>query len=322
MSSLIKNNVSTLPGTVLQRYAPVLLLIIFSTVVGIISPTFLSMNNFVNISQQIVPVGIISLGMMFVIITGGIDFVAGWGVAIAAVTTGVVFSLTENIFLSVGIAILIGLIIGITNGLIITRLKLQPFIVTLAVMSIVQGLTYVLSSGRYIFVRHEVYDFIGRGNLFGLPNSFIILVLVYVLGYILQNRTKLGTYTYAIGDNEEGARLAGIDIKKYKVLVYIISGLCMAIASIVIISRISLVTPTVGGIRILLDSVAAVIIGGTSITGGKGTVQGTFIGVILIGLISNALNLLNVPPVYQDVFKGGVIILALFFDVIANKARK
>ncbi len=147
------------------------------------------------------------------------------------------------------------------------------------------------------------------------------LLALYAIGYLMLNYTKLGAYTFALGDNEEGARLAGIPINRYKTILYIMSGVCMGMAAIIIISRIALVASNLAGVSLLLDAVASVILGGTSINGGSGTVEGTLIGVVLVGMISNALNLLNVPPVFQDVFKGGVIILALYYQVLTKPAR-
>jgi ribose transport system permease protein len=266
-------------------------------------------------------VGIVALGLMFIIISGGIDLSAGFGVALSIVCTGMVFGFTKNIVLAIIASIVVGMILGTLNAVIITRIGLQPFIVTLATMSIAQGLTQILSTGQIVFFSHPVLAYLGRGRILHAPTSTVILLVLYAIGYLILNYTKLGAYTFALGDNEEGARLAGIPINRYKTILYIMSGVCMGMAAIIIISRIALVAANLAGVSLLLDAVASVILGGTSINGGSGTVEGTLIGVVLVGMISNALNLLNVPPVFQDVFKGGVIILALYYQVLTRPAR-
>ena len=306
---------------VFQAYGPVILLVIFAVVVAALNPRFLSITNLINISMQIVPVGIVSLGLMFVIISGGIDLSAGFGTALCIVCTGIVFGVTKNIVLSIIASIAVGIVLGNVNAIFVTRVGIQPFIVTLAMMSVAQGLTQILATGQIVFFSHPFLSFLGRSRLLSVPVSFIFLVLLYVIGYLILNYTKLGAYTYALGDNEEGARLAGIPILRYKTILYILSGVCMGMAAIIIISRVALVAANLAGISLLLDAVASVILGGTNVNGGSGTIQGTFIGVILVGMISNALNLLNVPPVFQDVFKGSVIILALYYQVLLKPAR-
>ncbi len=311
-------------SSALERYGPLIFLIGFSIFAGLLNPRFLSITNLVNLSQQIVPMGIVSLGLTFVIITGGTDLSAGWGVSLIGIVTGVLYGVYDNVMIAVMAALLCGLAIGATNGFLVTKVGIPPFVVTLATMSIAEGLTYAVSAGKYIFVQHPFFTALGRGMILGIPINFLILIATYCLGYVILNKTKLGVYTYSIGGNEEGARLAGINIEKWKMVIYIMSGVCMTLAAIITMARISLVTPNIGGPSLLLDSIAAVIIGGTSISGGKGTVHGTFIGVVLMGAIGNTLNLLNVPAVFQDVFKGLVIILALHMEkgIILIKATR
>ncbi len=304
-----------------QSYGPVILLVLFAGIVAAVNPRFLSAPNLINISMQIVPVGIISLGAMFVIISGGIDLSAGFGTALAIVCTGIVFRITGNIVLAILAAIVVGIVLGNFNAFFITRLRIQPFVVTLASMSVAQGLTQILATGMIVFFSHPFLSFLGRARFLYIPVSAYFLVLLYIIGYLILNYTKLGAYTYALGDNEEGARLAGIPVNRYKRILYSLSGICMGMAAIVIISRVALVAANLAGISLLLDSIASVILGGTNANGGAGTIQGTFVGVILVGMISNALNLLNVPPVFQDVFKGVVIILALYYQVLTKPTR-
>ncbi len=306
----------------LQSYGPVILLVLFAAIVAAVNPRFLSVPNLVNISQQIVPVGIVSLGAMLVIISGGIDLSAGFGVALSIICTGIVFGITKNIVLAMVASIIVGITLGFFNSIFITRIGIQPFIVTLASMSVAQGLTQLLSTGKIVFFNLPFLAFLSRGRLLFIPISTLFLIFLYVIAYLVLNYTKLGAYTYALGDNEEGARLAGIPSNRYKTVLYIISGVCMGMAAVIIISRVALVASNLAGTSLLVDTIASVILGGTSASGGSGTVQGTFVGVILVGMISNALNLLNVPPVFQDVFKGVVIILALYYQVAPKPMRR
>lgn len=302
----------------LQDYGNILLLVVIAAIMSVLNPRFLTAVNFINLSKQIVPTGLLAIGLMFVIISGGIDLSAGFGVSLSAVLMGVVYLGTENLWLALLAAIGAGIVMGIVNGLIITKLKILPFIATLATMSIFQGLTYLFSFGRLAWVRHPFTKFLGGGTVAAVPFAFLLLIAVYLVGGLVLNRSKLGTYAIAIGNNEESAVLAGIDVNRYKLYLYALAGFCTSLGAIVLISRLEMTAPTIGGVSLLLDAIAATIIGGTSMMGGKGTARGTFIGVIIIILIGNALNLLNIDPNYRDVFKGLVIIGVLFFDRGAN----
>ena len=298
----------------LRDYGNILLLVLIAAIMSVLNPRFLTIGNFINLSKQIVPTGLLAIGQMFVIIAGGIDLSAGFGVSLSAVLMGVVFLGTANLWLALLMAIGAGIVMGILNGLVITRLRLLPFITTLATMTIFQGLTYIFSFGRLAWVRHPFTKFLGGGTVASVPFAFLLLIVVYLVGGLVLNRTKLGTYAIAIGNNEESAVLAGINVDRYKLYLYALAGFCTSLGAIVLISRLEMTAPTIGGISLLLDAIAATIIGGTSMTGGKGTARGTFIGVIIIILIGNALNLLNVNPNYREVFKGLVIIGVLFYD--------
>jgi ribose transport system permease protein len=302
----------------LKDYGNVLLLIIIAVVMSFLNPRFLSLANIINLSKQMVPTGLLALGLMFVIISGGIDLSAGFGVSLSAVLMGVVFLKSKNLWLALLVTIAVGILMGLLNGLIITKLKILPFITTLATMSIFQGLTYIFSFGRLAWVKHPFTRFLGGGTLFAVPFAFIFLAVCLLLGGLILTRLKLGTYAIAIGNNEESAVLAGIDVVRYKIYLYVLSGICTSLCAIILISRLEMTAPTIGGIPLLLDAIAATIIGGTSLMGGKGSIRGTFIGVVIIILIVNTLNLLNIAPNYRDVFKGLVIIAVLFFDRAVN----
>lgn len=304
-----------------QRLVPLGILVVFAAIVGSFNPRFLGFDNLSNLSGQIAPSGIAAVGIMVVILSGGIDFSPAYGVALGVVTAGVVFGQTESAVLSIATAFGVGLGVGAVNGILVTKGGIQPFITTLGTLSITQGLTLIVSQGKIVFIRHPLFQLIGSGRLAGIPVAFFILLAVYVAASALLRYTKLGVYAYAMGDNEQGAILAGVNIDLYKFLLYVFSGACMALSAVVLMSRISMVAASVAGVSLLLDAIAAIILGGTRITGGYGTVIGTLVGVLLVGMIGNALNLLNVPAVAQDVFKGGVIIIALITEMALTRRR-
>jgi len=318
LKSVTNNNKSFNEINFLKNYGNILLLVLVAIIMVILNPRFLSLRNILNLSKQIAPTGIMALGAMFIIMSGGIDLSMGFGVSLVAVVLGIVYLNTDSILLAIIVSLITGVLMGVLNGVIITKLKMLPFITTLATMSIFQGLAYLFLFGKMAWVRHPFTVFLGNGNIFGIPFPFIFLLIIYFIGYLILNHFKLGVYTIAIGNNEEGVIFAGVNVDKYKFYLYVLSGVLTSICAILLISRLQMTTPTIGGISILLDAIAATIIGGTALTGGKGSVRGTFIGVIIIILIGNILNLLNIDPNYRDVFKGMVIITVLFFDRAVN----
>jgi len=305
-----------------QKLGPIFLVLFYSLFVFLIKPRFLSIPNLANVAQQIVPIGLIALGQTFVLISGGIDLSTGSIIALSSVTMGVVFGLTNNIWLAILAAITISLCIGVLNSFLIAKVKLPAMIVTLSTMSISMGLVLiVMGVMKYVFfISHPFLYLFGGERIFNIPYSFILLIFVFLLGYLVYNHTKLGIHTRASGSNELSARLAGISIDRNMIAIYMLSSLLAGLGGVIITCRMAIVQPIIGAsMTMLLESIAAVIIGGTSLLGGRGTIQGTFIGVILIGLISNSLNVLNINPNLQDVFRGTVLIFILFFDRIVNR---
>jgi len=320
----MKKNQSVLSQALLsflKNYSFVFILVAISLLITFFNPDFLTFRNWQNLTKQMVPTALLALGLMFVMVSGGIDLSVGFGISLSAVILGIAYLGTNNIYISIFSALACGLLMGLTNGLIITGLKILPFIATLATMSIFQGLTYIFSFGRLAWVKHPVTSFLGEGTFLGIPIIFIFLVLIYAVGFLIFYKTKIGTYAIAIGDNEESARLAGISINKYKMILYLLAGIFTALAAIVLIMRLEMTAPTIGGTGILLDAIAATVLGGTSLMGGKGNVIGTFFGSITITVIGNALNLLNISANYRDVFKGVVIILVLILDRVINAEK-
>jgi ribose transport system permease protein len=302
----------------LRSILPVLAaLIIISVVMGILSPNFLTVDNIRNVIMQASINAVLAAGLTFVIITAGIDLSVGSVVAFAGIVLG--FALHGGVpFLpAVVICLLAGSLCGLVNGFLITKGKLPPFIVTLGMMSIARGVALMLNNGRPISGFSETFRFIANGSFIGIPILIWITILVYVIGFIILRKTPFGRYVYAIGGNEEAARLSGINTKKVLLFVYIISGFLAGLAAIMLTSRINSAQPT-AGLMYELQAIAATVIGGTSLMGGYGFISGTIVGALLISVISNGLNLLNVSSFLQQVVIGSVIILAVLVDSLKN----
>jgi ribose/xylose/arabinose/galactoside ABC-type transport system permease subunit len=288
--------------------------IIFS----ILSPSFLTIDNFVNVALQIAIYGILAVGMTLVIITGGIDLSVGSLVALSAVAAAAVMEKFSgqprlSILLAVALGIGLGLVAGSFSGLMITRLRVPPFIVTLALMTIGRGLAFILTGGFSIGNLPLGFGFLGRGHLGPVPIPVITMALVFAAGYLVLSKSQYGRYLYAIGGNEEASRLSGINTKRVIQRVYLINGGLAGLAGITLASRLGAGVPN-SGLQYELDVIAAVVVGGTSLMGGTGSVMGTFWGTVFIGILNNGLNLANVDPYTQKVALGVVILLAVLLD--------
>ncbi|MDN5353128.1 MAG: ribose transport system permease protein [Clostridiales bacterium] len=302
---------------ILTKYRSVIGLVLFSLVIAVINDRFLTVSNILNVLRQTSINAIIAAGMTFVILTGGIDLSIGSTLAYTgAVGAFLVFS-GFHPAIAVALALLLGLAIGLANGVIISKGRLQPFIVTLATMTIVRGATMVFTDGKPISTGYEAFGDlfykIGAGYFLGIPNPVVIMLVTFVVVYFILNHTTFGRYVYAIGGNEEAAALSGINVNRIKTIVYGINGMLAALAGIIITSRLSSAQPT-AGTGYELDAIAAVVLGGTSLAGGVGSIFGTVIGALIIGILNNALNLLNVSSYYQLLLKGLVILIAVLLD--------
>ena len=299
------------------KYKSLIGLVLLITVVSILSPSFLSTKNIFNILRQTSVNAIIAAGMTFVILTGGIDLSVGSILAISGAICATLLASGQSIIVGVLAAIAIGALVGFLNGFIISKGKLQPFIATLATMTVLRGLTLVFTDGKPITLGSSDlainFGKIGGGVIFGIPTPAIIMLVIFVLCAYILNNTKMGRYTYALGSNEEATKLSGLNTDKIKIWVYTISGILSAVAGIIITSRLYSAQPT-AGTGYELDAIAAVVLGGTSLTGGKGKISGTIIGALIIGVLSNALNILDVSSYYQMMVKGAVILLAVLLD--------
>lgn len=303
-----------------QNLGTILALIILMVFVSILNPTFLQANNLMNLMRQLIINGFIALGMTFVILTGGIDLSVG---STLALTSAIFAGLLQN-GVNTGLAILItvglGLVLGLINGLLITKGKLAPFIVTLATMTIFRGLTLVYTDGRPIAGPKDnfAFKFLGKGQFFGIPFQVILFILAFLLLWIILNKTALGRKIYAVGGNEKASYISGINIDKVKICVYVVSSLMAVLSGLVLTSRLNSAQPTAGA-AYEMDAIAAVVLGGTSMTGGSGSLTGTLIGILILGVLNNGLNLLGVSSFYQQIVKGIVILIAVLIDRKRNK---
>ncbi|WP_105616077.1 ABC transporter permease [Vallitalea okinawensis] len=295
------------------KYKSLLGLIVLCIIIALLNPRFLTISNLRNVFTQISVNTIIAMGMTFVILTGGIDLSVGSILAFSGAVAASVMKSTGNVFLSIIVALVIGGLIGAINGVVISKGKLQPFIATLATMTIFRGVTYVFTNGIPISGLDQSFMIIGNGRLFGIPYPIIITIIIFIIAAYILNEMSFGRYVYAIGGNEDSARLSGISVNRIKSMVYVISGIAAAFSGIIVTSRIGSAGAT-AGTGYELDAIAAVVIGGTSLSGGEGSVTGTIIGALIIGVLNNGLNLMNVNPFYQSIVKGTVILIAVLLD--------
>jgi ribose transport system permease protein len=304
-----------------QKYGVVIAFIALLVILAIASPQFLTMNNMMTLLRQASINGLIAFGMTLVIITAGIDLSVGSALALSgALFAGLVVNLHVPVPLALVIALILGLLLGLLSGVLVGKAKLQPFIATLITMTVYRGLTLIYTDGRPIsnltseeYAMSGVLEFIGRGLVFGIPVPVIILFIAFILFYILLNKTVIGRSIYAVGSNEKTARLSGINTLKVKMFVYSVSGLMSALAALILVSRLNSAQPTLG-MGYELDAIAAVAIGGTSMEGGRGKITGTLLGVLIIAVLSNGMNILGISSYFQDVVKGLVILIAVLSD--------
>lgn len=305
----------------LRQYGIFIVFSIICLIISIISPQFLTVSNLTIIVTQVSINALLAFGVTFVIITGGIDLSLGSIVAVTGVSAAMLAHPdTYPILLPIFTGLSAGLLMGAFNGFIITKSKIAPFIVTLGTMTIGRGLALIISNGRPVSNLSDSFIFMGSGKILGIPFLIIILIFMFSLCSIILNKTILGRYIYALGGNEQAARASGINVNQVKMAVYSISGLLAGLAGILLTSRITTGQPNAGA-GFELDAIAAVVIGGTSTSGGKGSIAGTLIGVLLIGVINNGLDLLNVTSYYQQVVMGIIIIGAVVLDSLNQKSN-
>ncbi|MCR4408344.1 MAG: ribose ABC transporter permease [Anaerolineae bacterium] len=306
----------------LRRYSVVLILLALCVALTLLSKSFLTASNLLNVALQTSIVAIVAIGMTFTILTGGIDLSVGSVVALCgALAAGWVVRDGMNTYLAIGLALLIGCALGTISGLLIVKGNIPPFVATLSVMAIGRGLTLVYTQGKPIAGMDEDFVFWGTGKVGPIPVPVLILVLALAAAYVVLTRTRFGLYVYAIGGNEETARLAGIKTERIKIAVYVISGFTAALTGVLLTARLWSAQPT-AGVGLELDAIAAPVLGGTSLFGGVGSVGGTLVGAFIMGVLSNGLNLLEISAYYQRVIKGVVFILAVMLDLYTKRRRR
>ena len=295
----------------ISKYGILIVLGVMIAIMSFLSPRFLTVSNFFNISRQISVMAIVAVGMTFVILSAGIDLSVGSIVALTGIMVSFFIQRMDlPIFIAVMGGLAVGLAVGLGNGILIAKVRIPFFIVTLATMVIGRGLCFIITGGFPISQLGTGFQQIGRGYVGFLPVPVIIMFMIYAFAYLVLQHTSFGRYVYAIGGNEEAARLIGLPVDRIKIFIYGICGLTSGIAALILTSRMNSGDPNMGtGME--LDAIAAAVIGGTSITGGKGWIWGTLIGAYIMGILNNGLNMLDVSAYYQMAIKGLVILLAV-----------
>ncbi len=303
---------------ILARYGTFIALIALIVVAALLSPRFLSPVNLMNVLRQTAIVGVLGIGMTFVILTAGIDLSVGATLALSAVLLAGTLESTGNIVLAMLVAVLAGMAVGLGNGLGVTLGRVQPFVMTLGMLGIARSIAFLYTGGEPIPVLDRNFLTLGIGYLWRIPIPSVIFIAILVIAALVLRYTPFGRAVYAIGSNEEAARLSGIAVGRVKTLVYIISGATAGIGAILYCSQFAS-APPIAGEGYELDAIAAVVVGGTSLFGGQGGVIGTFFGALIIGILSNILNLMGVSPFAQPLAKGALIILAV---LIVGRGRR
>ncbi|WP_262429248.1 ABC transporter permease [Paratissierella segnis] len=308
-----KNKLSTF----MNKHGIIFILLVMIIVSTIMEPSFLNYKNLINVFRQISVTGPIAIGMTFVIINGGIDISVGGIVGLAGMVAMILMSKGYGILIALLAALAIGILVGFINGYYVSK-GLAPFIVTMSTNTILRGLAQLTTNGQPVWGIANGYEIFGQGYIGFVPVPVIIFLLVFAVAYIILNHTTIGRSVYAVGGNAESSRLSGISILKSKIFVYCISGILSAITAIVLTSRLASSDPTIG-LDYQVDAIAATVIGGTSMSGGEGRVEKTLVGILIIGILSNILNLAGVSPYIQQVVKGLIILGAVVWD---NSKRK
>ncbi|EEZ4380507.1 MULTISPECIES: ABC transporter permease [Escherichia] len=306
----------------LMRLAPLFSLIILVLFFSFSSPFFFNTENIMTIALQTSVIGIMAIGVTFVIITAGIDLSLGSVVAFSGVAVGICATLGLPLPVCIIAGVLAGGLCGYVNGLLVTKMTIPPFIATLGLMMSVRGINMVMTDGRAIyFADYPTFKTLAQGRLFDvLPYPVFYLVIVALVAAYILKKTVIGRYVYAVGSNEVAAHLSGIKVQRVKIFVYAFCGLLTGIAGVILASRLNSGQPTVG-VGYELEAIAAVVIGGTSLMGGIGTIGGTIIGAFIMSVLKNGLNLMGVSQFWQMVAMGVVVVAAVYLDTLRKKIR-
>jgi ribose/xylose/arabinose/galactoside ABC-type transport system permease subunit len=298
----------------LLDYNIILVLLILCVALSLYTNRFLNQENIINITRQVSINGILAIGMTMVVLTGGIDLSVGSLVALSGVVTAIgLRDQNFSIAMIIPVSILVGLIMGSVNGFFVAYCRAAPFVVTLAMMTAARGITYVYSKGRPISPLPADFLFIGKGNFGIIPIPVIIFMATFLLGYVILRHLRTGRYIYAVGGNETAAIVSGINAKRVKLFAYGFSGLLCGLAAVILTARVSAGLPQAGS-SYELDAIAATVIGGTSLSGGRGRLWGTLIGALILGVVNNGLDLMEITSFYQQIVKGVIILGAVLLD--------
>jgi ribose transport system permease protein len=308
-------------SNVLQQVLAFASLIVLFIFFSVASPNFYQFDNIIGILLSTAVTGILALGATIIIVTSGIDLSCGTVMTMASVMAGV-FTINLGVPVWIGVigGILTGAVAGLISGLAIAKMKIPPFIATLAMMMVAKGLALVISKATPIyFSAKPSFQQIAMGTFIpGIPNAVLIFFVMAIIGSVILSKTVIGRYIFALGSNEEATRLSGVNVNKWKIIIYMIAGIFTGVAGIVMASRLNSAQPALGqGYE--LEAIAAVVIGGTSLSGGTGTILGTVIGALIMSVLTNGLQILSVPDEWQTVVVGLVIILAVYGDVLRNR---
>ena len=303
-------------------FAPLILLVVFFVFFSMADSRILAADNLLQILVQAAPIAILGLGAMIVMISGGIDLSAGFGVSMCAVVGGLMLKDNGSLFEAVVFVLLTGIVIGLFNGFFVGFLNIQSFIVTLGSMTVIQGVTlYLATAGGVLVITNQQLKAIGIKSTLGIPNIVIVTALLVLIASFVIKRTSFGLRTFGIGSSLESTRVAGVPIVRQQFLIYIFSGICTALTALLLISRVSIVSPNIGGTNLMLDAITATVVGGTSIFGGRGSIVGTLLGALLISLITQAMSIIGVSSTSLDFFKGMTIVLALVLDTLLRETK-
>lgn len=307
--------------SILPRFALVAVVLFIVVIMSFLSPVFMTSRNLTNIFRQISINGIIAVGMTFVILLGGIDLSVGAVVGVVSVICGNLLEQGMSCFSVCLIALSVAVVFGMVNGTLVAYLNFQAFVATLATLTIGRGFALAYSDGRPYIISNPIFKAIGQGYVGKVPIPVIILLSVCAVCYVILNYTTFGRYFFAVGGNKNAARLSGVKTRRVEMSAYIISAICASIVGMILSARISSGQPNSGD-GYELDAIAAVAIGGTSMTGGVGSLSGTMLGFVLLGLLSNSMNLLNINSFYQQIVKGCLIIIAVYIDMKSKGNKK
>ena len=303
---------------VLQKFSAFFGLIILCVALSLLSDAFLKTNNILNILSQVAVISVVAAGATFVILTGGIDLSVGSILGLSSVLAAGVFRQTGDVSLAMASCVLVGILLGLANGVLVSYLRLPPFVATLGLMSMARGMCFIYTGGKPISGFPRAFRYLGTEPIGPIPVLAIATLIVYAASWYVLRKTPFGRYIHAIGSNETATRLSGIRTKLYKCMAYVICGGLTGFAALLFTGRINSAHP-LSGQGYELNAIAAVVIGGTSLSGGRGGVGGTIIGALIMGIIANGLNLRNVDAYWQQVVLGAVILIAVTIDMHSKK---